>query len=221
MNKRALFRILLLAFAPPLFLGAVPAGAQEKNEEAEKSGDPPETISHPVAVTANAYLRKVAEKDWPAAAEFIKPRALARQHHEYAMLARRAPTIDEEVRILERLGIERLRDLEKMTPTQFYIANREALERANRLTPAVIAKMKETFRADILGVVEEEPDRLTHVLVRTTHETLDTVITERILLSFEKDPASGKWLVAPEYQTMGVRPLITGELPEGLDLKKE
>ena len=149
-----------------------------------------------------------------AAAEKVKPKHLDAQVKKYARAVRNTPSVDAEDAMLRRLGVKRLREIEAMDGPAFYVAHQRALERERRITPTTRKRIEESFHFKLLGAVEENDD-LVHILVRTSHETLNAIISELLIVSIES--VAGNWLIAPEHQEMKVRPLITGELPAEMD----
>jgi|GEM_PF-1902135 len=171
---------------------------------------------HPAVATAVAYVRDVSTKNWESAAEKLKARHLDLQRVKYSRAIRSTPSIDAEVRMLQRLGVERVREVEAMSGRDFYIRHQRAIDNERKLTPSTHKRMTETFKATFLGAIQEG-DGLVHVVMRTSHNTLNATVSELLIVSMEKDGSN--WLVAPEHQELQIKPLITGDLPE--EMKKE
>jgi hypothetical protein len=110
----------------------------------------------------------------------------------------------EESQMLERFGVKDIRDLEKLSPQEFYILDREAWHKRINAAPEVTKRKQETLKIDVLGLVEEKEKGYVHATVRTSQETLTDRIEELFLISFVKE--DDKWVIWPEMKD---RPIIT------------
>jgi hypothetical protein len=106
--------------------------------------------------------------------------------------------------MLERFGVKEIRDLEVLTPQEFYITDRSAWHKRVNAAPEVTKKKQDTLKIDVLGLVEEKEKNYVHATVRTSQETLSDRIEELFLISFVKE--GDKWLIWPEMKD---RPIIT------------
>ena len=160
--------------------------------------------SHPCGDLVKKYLGCVVAQDWKTAASLLLPSSLERKQKETIAIIKTAPTMSEEAAMLERFGVKEIRDLEKLTPQEFYITDREAWHKRINAAPEVTKKKQDTLRIDVLGLVEEKEKNFVHATVRTSQETITDRIEELFLISFVKE--GEKWLIWPEMKD---RPIIT------------
>ena len=164
-------------------------------------------LDHPTAGLVKKYLGCVVAQDWKTAASLLLPSSLERKQKETIAIIKTAPTMTEEAAMLERFGVKDIAELEKMTPQEFYITDREVWHQRINAKPEVTKRKQETLKIDVLGVVEEKDKGFIHVTVRTSQETLDDRIEELFLISFVQDKDDkDKWLIWPEMKD---RPIIT------------
>jgi len=160
--------------------------------------------SHPCGDLVKKYLGCVVAQDWKTAASLLLPSSLERKQKETIAIIKTAPTMSEEAAMLERFGVKEIRDLEKLTPQEFYITDREAWHKRINAAPEVTKKKQDTLKIDVLGLVEEKEKNFVHATVRTSQETITDRIEELFLISFVKE--GEKWLIWPEMKD---RPIIT------------
>jgi hypothetical protein len=162
---------------------------------------------HPVAALVKKYLNCVVAQDWDTAASLLLPSSLERKQKETIAIIKTAPTMTEEAAMLERWNVNDISELEKMTPQQFYITDREVWHKRINASPEVTKRKQETLKIDVLGIVSEPDKGFAHATVRTSQETLTDKIEELFLISFvqDKDDKS-KWLIWPEMKD---RPIVT------------
>ena len=176
-----------------------------------------ETVTdHPALEVVRGYIRAIVKQDWKTSSEMLLPSSLEYRKRQIVEMIKRSRTINEEVAGLSRLGLKDVRELEKMTPQEVYIADRKAVHDLMNIPPDVIKRKQDTLKINILGVVQEEGGKTVHALVRTVQETLDTGIEELLLISLVQDPEfPKKWLIAPDMQNPVTKPLAkTGESTE-------
>lgn len=167
----------------------------------------PLPMDHPCAGLVKKYLTAVVMQDWKTAASLLVPNSLERRQRETVNIIKAAPTMTDEETMLAGYNVKGVRDLEKMTPQEFYQADREAWHKKLKLTPEATKRKQETLKVNVLGLVEEKDKGYVHVTVRTSQETLTDRIEELFLISFIPDPANPKnWLISPEMKD---RPVIT------------
>lgn len=174
-------------------------------------------LDHPCAAMVKKYLESVVAQDWKTASVMLLPSSLERKQKETIAIIKTAPTMTEEAQMLERFGVKEIRDLEVLTPQEFYITDRTAWHKRVNAAPEVTKKKQDTLKVDVLGLVEEKDKNYVHATVRTSQETLTDRIEELFLISFVKE--GDKWLIWPEMKD---RPIITpldGDKKE--DAKKE
>lgn len=161
-------------------------------------------LDHPCAALVKKYLTSVVTQEWKTAADMLLPSSLDRKQKETIAIIKTAPTMTEEEQMLERFGVKELRELEKLSPQEFYITDRTAWHKRINAAPEVTAKKQKTLKIDVLGLVEEKDKGYVHATVRTSQETLTDRIEELFLISFVKE--GDKWLIWPEMKD---RPIIT------------
>ena len=119
------------------------------------------------------------------------------------------------------LGVKDIRDLEKMTPQEAYIADRDAVHKRMKLTDEAVKRKQETLKITVLGVISEAGGSIVHVLVRTKQNTLvqdgqgpgEVSIEELLLISMVQDKENkDRWLVVPDMQTPITTP-VNAETP--------
>lgn len=164
-------------------------------------------LDHPAAGLVKKYLGCVVAQDWATAAGLLLPSSLERKQKETVAIIKTAPTMTEEAAMLERFGVTEIGALEKMTPQQFYITDREVWHKRINASPEVTKRKQETLQIDVLGIVEEKEKGFIHATVRTSQETLTDRIEELFLISFVQDKDDkNKWLIWPEMKD---RPIVT------------
>lgn len=164
-------------------------------------------LDHPCAEMVKKYLTAVVEQDWKTAASMLLPETLERRQRETVSIIQNAPTMTEEAALLQGYNVKDYRDLEKLTPQEFYTADRAAWQARLKIAPETVKRKKETLKVSILGVCSESAKNYVHVTVRTSQETLVDRIDELFLISFVPNPKNSKsWLISPEMKD---RPVIT------------
>jgi len=164
-------------------------------------------LDHPCAALVKKYLTAVVMQDWKTAAEMLVSSSLERRQRETVNIIKSAPTMTDEETMLAGYNVQGVRDLEKMTPQEFYQADREAWHKKLKLTPEATQRKQETLQVIVLGLVEEKDKGYIHATVRTSQETLSDKIEELFLISFVPDPTNPKnYLISPEMKD---RPVIT------------
>jgi hypothetical protein len=164
----------------------------------------PLSADHPCSALVKKYLTSVVQQDWKTAAALLLPSSLDRKQKETVSVIKTAPTMTEEAQMLERFGVKEIRDLEKLTPQEFYMLDREAWHKRINAAAEVTKRKQETLKIDVLGLVEEKEKGYVHATVRTSQETLTDRIEELFLISFVQE--GDKWLIWPEMKD---RPIIT------------
>lgn len=163
-------------------------------------------LDHPAAEIVKKYLGAVVAQDWAAASSMLLPTSLERKQRETIAIVKMAPTMTEENAMLEKLGAREIRDLEKMTPQEFYVADRHAVHQKMNMSPEVKKRKQETLKIEVLGLAGEDENRVLHATVRTSQETLDAKIEELFLISLVQDKDDkNKWLIVPDM----MRPITT------------
>lgn len=178
-------------------------------------------LDHPVVELVKKYLGAVVAQDWTAAASMLLPTSLERKQRETIAIVKMAPTMTEENAMLDKLGAREIRDLEKMTPQEFYVADRTAVHQKMNISPEVKKRKQETLKINILGLAGEDENRVLHATVRTSQETLDAKIEEIFLISLVQDKDdTNKWLIVPDMMRPITTPLKEAE-PASAPSKEE
>jgi hypothetical protein len=164
-------------------------------------------LNHECADLVKRYLTAVVEQDWKTAAEMIVEDSLQRRQRETVSIIKSAPTMTDEAAMLQGYNAKDYKELEKMSPQEFYVVDRNAWHQKLKIAPETTKRKKETLKIEILSVADEKQKGFVHVVVRTSQETLTDKIEELFLISFVPNPKSPKnWLIAPEMKD---RPTIT------------
>jgi hypothetical protein len=133
--------------------------------------------------------------------------SLERRQRETVNVVKSAPTMSDEEAMLAGYNVKGVSELEKMTPQEFYQADREAWHKKLRITPEATKRKQETLKIVVLGLVQEKDKGYVHATVRTSQETLTDKIEELFLISFVPDPTDpNNYLISPEMKD---RPVIT------------
>ena len=165
---------------------------------------------HVTAGIIKKYIESIVSQDWGTSADMLMPASLELHKEQILEAIKRSPTISQEAAALGILGLKDIRDLEKMTPKDVYVADRKAVYQRLDIKPEVLKRKQETLKINILGLVPEDGGKIVHALVRTSQETPDASLAELILLSVVQDKADPKkWLVNPDMQKPLSTPLVS------------
>lgn len=177
-------------------------------------------LDHATAGVATKYLEAVVKQDWKAASLMLLPASLERRRVQMIAAIKNSATMTEEAAKLSILGVKDINDLEKMTPQDAYVADRDAVHKRMKLSAEAIKKKQDTLKINILGVISEEEGKIVHVLVRTKQNTLvqdpakgpsEVTIEELLLISMTQDKEDkAKWLVVPDMQAPITNPAGVG-----------
>ena len=164
-------------------------------------------LDHECAGLVKKYLGAVVAQDWKTAADMLVPDSLERRQRETVSIIKSAPTMTDEAAMLQGYNVKDYKALEKLTPQEFYVVDRNAWHQKLKIAPEATQRKKETLNINILSVCEEPEKKFVHVVVRTSQETLTDKIEELFLISFIPNPENSKgWLISPEMKD---RPVIT------------
>ena len=167
----------------------------------------PQSLDHPCTDLVKKYLTAVVQQDWKTAAGMLVTDSLDRRQRETVTIIKSAPTMSDEAAMLQGYNVKDYKELEKMTPQEFYVVDRNAWHQKLKIAPETSKRKQETLKIEILGVCSEPDKKYVHVTVRTSQETLTDKIEELFLISFVPDPKNPKgWLISPEMKD---RPVIT------------
>lgn len=200
------FRRLVSAIAAVTLIGAVAGRVSAENVP----------LNHPSTDVVKKYLAAVVSQDWKKAATMLLPTSLERKQKETIAIVKMAPTMTEENMMLEKLGAKEISDLEKMTPVEFYMADRQAVHQKMKISPDVKKKKEESLKIQVVSLGGEDESRVLHAVVRTSQETMDARIEELFLISMVQDKADKtKWYVVPDMMRPITTPLDGGEGSDG------
>ena len=164
--------------------------------------------THPTAALVKKYFEYVVDQDWKSAAMMILPESIERKRRDTLERLKRAPTMSDETAVLEQLGVKDIRDIEKMTVVDFFVADRKYFHNPASATPEIIKQKRASLKVDVLGVVGEANDTIAHLVVRTSQEVVDQRIIELVFISFVQDEKDKtKWLISPDMQRPATIPL--------------
>jgi hypothetical protein len=177
----------------------------------------PLPLDHPSTDLVKKYLTAVVQQDWKVAANMLVSDSLERRQRETVGVIKSAPTMSDEATMLQGYNVKDYKALEKLSPQEFYVADRQAWHQKLKIAPETTKRKQETLKIQVLGVCMEKDKNYVHVTVRTSQETLTDKIEELFLISFVPDPKNPKsWLISPEMKD---RPVIT-PLPGSEGAKK-
>jgi len=156
---------------------------------------------HPTAGLVKKYIEAIVSQDWSSSADMLMPDSLDIHKQQIVDAIKKSPTISAEAAALGILGLKDIRDLDKMSSKDLYVADRKAVYQRLDIKPEVLKRKQETLKITILGLIPEEGGKIVHALVRTSQETPDSKLEELILLSVVQDRTDAKkWLVNPDMQ---------------------
>lgn len=156
---------------------------------------------HPAAELVKSYLQTVAKQDWKSVSSMLQPTFLERRRLSLINNVKNSETMSVEAAKLAMLGVKDIKDLEKMTPQEAFIADREAVHKRMKVSPEDLKKKQESLQIKVLGLVPEEDGKIVHALVRTSQDTTKVKIEELLLVSLTQDKEDPKkWLIVPDMQ---------------------
>lgn len=173
--------------------------------------------THPTVELVKKYFSLVVDQDWKTAAKMIRPASIERKKRETLAIIKAAPTMSEEAAMLGKLGVKDVKELEKMTPEQFYVADRESFHTSSKSNEEVQQQKKKSLKITVLGVIGEQDGKVAHLAVRTSQDVVDQRINELFFISFMQDEKdSSLWQIVPDMQ----RP-VTEELKPSAEKKAD
>jgi hypothetical protein len=197
---RAMLRLLCLL--PLLCLPMAPAGhaADSPAAAAEAAAN-----DHPAALIVVNYLRARLNRQFAKAATFLEPDSLREMHADYVRRLN-SPNLpfDRMQEMCRAVGQSSEEEIARLTPTAFYVAYEEHLQRRHQISTEMNQRIAETLEVKLLSVAPERPD-LAHLLVRVKHDTLDARVQKLELISLRRHGEA--WLVSLGAQMTEVTPL--------------
>jgi hypothetical protein len=156
---------------------------------------------HPATALVKSYLETVAKQDWKTVSAMLQPTFLERRRLSLINNVKNSETMSVEATKLAMLGVKDIKDLEKMTPQEAFIADREAVHKRMKVSPEDLKKKQDTLKINVLGLVPEDGGKIVHSLIRTTQDTTKVKIEELLLVSLVQDKEdSKKWFIVPDMQ---------------------
>ena len=156
------------------------------------------------------YLAAVVSQDWKTASKMLLPTSLERKQRETISIIKTAPTMTEENEMLQKLGAKDISELEKMSPQEFYAADRRAVHDKMNISTEIKKKKQDTLKINVISLGGEDENRVIHAVVRTSQETLESKIEELFLISMVQDKDNAKaWLIVPDMMRPITTPLKT------------
>lgn len=167
-------------------------------------------LDHAGVTLVKDYLAAVVSQDWKTASKMLLPTSLERKQRETISIVKTAPTMTEENEMLQKLGAKDISELEKMSPQEFYAADRRAVHDKMSISPEIKKKKQETLKINVISLGGEDENRVIHAVVRTSQETLESKIEELFLISMVQDKDNAKaWLIVPDMMRPITTPLKT------------
>ena len=167
-------------------------------------------LDHAGVTLVKDYLAAVVSQDWKTASKMLLPTSLERKQRETISIIKTAPTMTEESEMLQKLGAKDISELEKMSPQEFYAADRRAVHDKMNISPDIKKKKQETLKINVISLGGEDENRVIHAVVRTSQETLESKIEELFLISMVQDKDNPKvWLIVPDMMRPITTPLKT------------
>ena len=167
-------------------------------------------LDHAGVTLVKDYLAAVVSQDWKTASKMLLPTSLERKQRETISIIKTAPTMTEENEMLQKLGAKDISELEKMSPQEFYAADRRAVHDKMNISPDIKKKKQETLKINVISLGGEDENRVIHAVVRTSQETLESKIEELFLISMVQDKDNSKaWLIVPDMMRPITTPLKT------------
>ena len=167
-------------------------------------------LDHAGVTLVKDYLAAVVSQDWKTASKMLLPTSLERKQRETISIIKTAPTMTEENEMLQKLGAKDISELEKMSPQEFYAADRRAVHDKMNISPDIKKKKQETLKINVISLGGEDENRVIHAVVRTSQETLESKIEELFLISMVQDKDNAKaWLIVPDMMRPITTPLKT------------
>lgn len=160
--------------------------------------------SHPAVKAVNDYLGMIFTRQWNRGVEVVDQESVRRYYNDYVQRVATARTLDEEEALLHRVGKEKLEDLRKMSPAEWYAAYNSGLSKEHKLEEEKQAEVRRTMKMKTIGVVPDG-ENVVHVLTRATYSNGEMMI-ERVEMTTLRNNG-GKWQVVIDSREPKVTPL--------------
>lgn len=171
---------------------------------AQAAADTAKLDAHPASKVVREYLQLMLQREWVKSAALVEPASLQQLVKDYVEKLKRAPTMDDEEAMCQRVGKSNVDDVAAMAPIDFYVAYHQGIQERYKVPPEVIKKVRETLTLKLLSIAQED-DSHVHVLVRTRHNNDKAVFESLELVSLVK--VDGAWKVGLNEQAPRVTPL--------------
>lgn len=168
---------------------------------------------HPATKVVREYLNHILKREWEKSAALVEPKSLETLVKDYAARVKRAPTMDDERAMCDRLGKTSPEQIEEMSPVTFYVTYHKSIQDKYKVTPELMKTVQDSLKMRLLSIGEEDADHV-HVLVRTTHSNGKVNISNLEMVSLVK--VDGAWKVGLNEQAPRVTP-IGGAAEGGAD----
>ena len=159
---------------------------------------------HPATKVVREYLNYILKRDWEKSAALVEPKSLETLVKDYAARVKRAPTMDDERAMCDRLGKTSPEQVEAMSPVSFYVTYHKSIQDKYKVTPELMKTVQDSLKMRLLSIGEEDADHV-HVLVRTTHSNGKVNISNLEMVSLVK--VNGAWKVGLNEQAPRVTPI--------------
>jgi hypothetical protein len=174
------------------------------------AAQPADPEAHPAGKVVREYLGMIITRQWKKSADIVDPRSMEVLHRDYVQRIEDARTMDDEDALIRRVGKFSRKEVESMTPREFYTAFHEGLQEKFRVEEAKLEMIRKTITIKLLSVAEEG-ERTAHILVRAKYSTGEYNIERLELVSLLKN--GDKWQVALNEQAPKATPV--GPAPPG------
>lgn len=171
---------------------------------AQAAADAAKLEAHPASKVVREYLQLMLQREWAKSAALVEPDSLKQLVKDYVEKLKRAPTMDDEEAMCQRVGKSSVDDVAAMAPVDFYVAYHQGIQERYKVPPEVIKKVRETLTLKLLSIAQED-DSHVHILVRTRHNNDKAVFESLELVSLVK--VDGAWKVGLNEQAPRVTPL--------------
>lgn len=141
---------------------------------------------HPAYKVAEKYMKAIHVHSWDEAVKLVETKSLQNLKEFQKRYLNRAPTMAEEEELLRLLGMSKIGDLDKMSPSEVFI--RRGMAKTKRLVDPDkhIAAMKKTLAMKTLGTVPEGKD-MVHVVIRKEFAAEGKAFSELAFVSVVKE----------------------------------
>ena len=152
---------------------------------------------HPSFKVAEKYLTVVHLHQWEAAADLMEKRSLATHKKYQRDILLNAPTISDELKMLRALNLNKISDLDEVSPREVYIRRGKARTKRLPDLKTHLSEMKKTLAMKTLGTVPENDDTV-HVVIRMSFATRGKAVSDIIMVTLVAEGTA--WRVSLDAQ---------------------